>query len=102
MSRIKPIFAVLMLTAIMGIGPMAKAATTVQATIAGASAMWQTVALAAYQEAGAGAGHWTSASNVISLTDSRVTPANDGRGYHLDRMEFHRHQGVVLTLRSTP
>ncbi|MGA7573297.1 MAG: hypothetical protein WBV31_02995 [Terriglobales bacterium] len=80
MSRIKPIFAVLMLTAIMGIGPLAKAATTVQATIAGASAMWQTVALAAYQEAGAGAGHWTSASNVVSLTDSRVTPANTDAG----------------------
>jgi len=72
----KSIFAVLLLTVIVGIVPEARAATTVEATIAGASAAWQTLALAAYQEAGAGAGHWTSASNVINLTDSRVSPVN--------------------------
>lgn len=73
----KSTLAVLLLTAIVGIVPQARAATTtVEATIAGSSTEWQALALAAYQEAGTGAGHWTSASNVIPLTDTRVTPAN--------------------------
>src|SRR5208283_3804138 len=76
MSRMKSIFALLLLTVIVGIVPQARAATTVEVTIVGASAPWQTIGLAAYQEAGAGAGHWTSASNVISVTDTRVTPVN--------------------------
>ncbi len=79
MSRIKPIFLVLLLTALVSIVPLAQATTTV-VTIAGSSAMWQTLALGAYSEAGAGAGHWTSASNVIDLTDSRVTPVNVDAG----------------------
>ena len=76
MSRMKSIFLVLLLTAIVGIVPLAQAATTVEVNIAGSSALWQTLSLGAFSEAGAGAGHWTSASNVISLTDSRVTPVN--------------------------
>ena len=77
MSRTKSIFAVLLLTAVVGIVPMAQAkTTTVEVTIAGSSAMWQTLALGAYNEAGAGAGHWTSASNAVNLTDTRVTPNN--------------------------
>jgi hypothetical protein len=77
MSRTKSIFAVLLLTAVVGIVPMAQAATTtVEVTIAGSSAMWQTLALGAFNEAGAGAGHWTSASNAVNLTDTRVTPNN--------------------------
>jgi hypothetical protein len=75
MSRMKSIFAVLLLTAVC-IVPQAQAATTAETTIAGSSAMWQTLALGAFAEAGAGAGHWTSASNVVNLTDSRVTPVN--------------------------
>ncbi len=75
MSRMKSIFLVLLLTAIVSIAPLAHA-TTVEVTIAGSSAMWQTMALGAFKTAGAGAGHWTSASNVINLTDSRVTPVN--------------------------
>lgn len=80
MSRMKSIFAGLLLTAIASVVPMAQAATTVEVTIAGSSAMWQTMALGAYKAAGAGAGHWTSASNAINLTDSRVTPVNVDAG----------------------
>jgi hypothetical protein len=80
MSRMKSIFACLLLTAVVGIVPLAQAATTVEVTIAGSSAMWQTMALGAYALAGAGGGHWTSASNAINLTDSRVTPVNVDAG----------------------
>jgi hypothetical protein len=76
MSRIKSIFAVLVLTAIVGIVPQAQATVTVEVTIAGSSAMWQTLALGAFNLAGAGAGHWTSASNAINLNDTRVSPTN--------------------------
>jgi hypothetical protein len=76
MKYMKSLFALLTLTLIMGIAPEVKAATSIEVTIAGSSSVWQTLALAAYKEAGAGGGHWTSASNVINLTDSRVTPVN--------------------------
>ena len=74
------IFAVLVLAAVVCIVPLAQATVTVEVTIAGSSAMWQTMALGAYKAAGAGAGHWTSASNAINLTDSRVTPVNVDAG----------------------
>ena len=48
MSRMKLIFAMLVLTAFVGIVPLAQATTTVEVTIAGSSAMWQTMALGAY------------------------------------------------------
>jgi hypothetical protein len=80
MSRIKSIFAVLVLAAIMGVVPQAQATVTVEVTIAGSSAMWQSLALGAYALAGAGAGHWTSASNSVNLTDTRVTPPNNDAG----------------------
>src|ERR1700722_10340259 len=70
MSRFKSIFAVLLLTVIVCFVPAAQAATTVEVTIAGSSAMWQTMALGAFHLAGASAG------NVVNLTDSRVTPVN--------------------------
>ena len=80
MSRTKSIFAVLLLAAIAFIVPQAQAVVTVQVTIAGSSAMWQTMALGAFSLAGAGAGHWTSASNAVNLTDTRVTPNNVDAG----------------------
>ncbi len=80
MKCTQSIFAVLFLAAIAGILPQARAATTIEVTVAGASAAWQTLALAAYQDAGAGAGHWTSASNAVNLTDSRVSPVNVDAG----------------------
>ena len=76
MSQSKSTFAMLLLTLIVGIVPHARATTSVEATIVGSSSAWQTLALAAFKEAGSGAGHWTSASNVINVTDSRVTPVN--------------------------
>jgi hypothetical protein len=80
MSRIKSTFATLLLTVIVGIVPHARAATTVEATIVGSSSAWQTLALAAFHEAGTGAGHWTSASNAVNVTDTRVTPVNVDAG----------------------
>jgi len=80
MSRTKSIFAALLLIVIAGIAPQMQAATTVEVTIVGASAEWQTLGLAAYSLAGAGAGHWTSASNVINVTDTRVSPVNVDAG----------------------
>jgi len=85
MSRMKLIFAMLMLTAVAGIVSLAQATTTVEVTIAGSSAMWQTMALGAYSLACPGgttvcnagnptipAGHWTSNGNGVNLTDTRV------------------------------
>lgn len=79
MSPKKSIFALLLLTVVAAIVPQA-AATTVEVSIVGASAEWQTLGLAAYSVAGAGAGHWTSASNVINVTDTRVSPVNVDEG----------------------
>jgi hypothetical protein len=81
MSRMKLMFVVLLLTAIVGMVSQAQAAKpTIEVTIAGSSALWQTLALGAYSLAGAGAGHWTSASNVVDLTDTRTTPNNVDAG----------------------
>jgi hypothetical protein len=80
MSQRKLIFAVLLLTVAVGIVPMAQATTTVEVSIVGASAEWQTLALAAYSLAGSGGGHWTSASNAINVTDTRVSPVNVDAG----------------------
>jgi hypothetical protein len=76
----KSIFALLLLTLAAGTVPQAAAATTVEVSIVGASAEWQTLGLAAYSLAGTGAGHWTSASNVINVTDTRVSPVNVDEG----------------------
>jgi hypothetical protein len=93
MSQTKSIFAAVVLAAMVGIVPMAQAKLTVEATIAGSSAMWQTVGLAAFSEAcpnfqtatcptsgGIQAGHWTSNGNVVSLEDTRVSPENTDNG----------------------
>ena len=99
MSQMKSIFVVLLLAAFVCIVPQAQAATVPQTTIAGSSAMWQSMALGAYSLAcpsfscapvnGISAGHWTSctntatgcpASNVINLTDSRTSPVNVDAG----------------------
>jgi hypothetical protein len=79
MSHMKSILAVLLLAAVVGIVPRAQALTP-EVTIVGSSAAWQSLALAAYSEAGSGAGHWTSASNVITVTDNRVSPSNVDAG----------------------
>src|SRR5580658_9951933 len=79
MSRFKLICATLVLAA-FAIVPQMQAAVTAEVTAAGSSALWQTLALGAYSLAGAGAGHWTSASNVVDLTDTRTTPNNVDAG----------------------
>jgi hypothetical protein len=78
MSRIKSLFAVLLLTACVGFVPQANAsAPVVKVILAGSSAEWQSLALAAYKTSGcvatgvAPCHHFTSAVN-FSLTDSRV------------------------------
>ena len=94
MSRMKWIFVTLMLTASLCLVPLVQA-QTVQVTIAGSSAMWQTLALGAYSLACPGgstaktckpkgttipAGHWTSNGNLVNLTDTRVSPVNVDAG----------------------
>lgn len=90
MSRTKSILAVLILAVIVSIVPQAHATIIIEVTIAGSSAMWQTMALGAYNLAcptlpcatigGIQGGHWTSASNGVNLTDTRVSPNNVDAG----------------------
>ena len=81
MSRLKSIFVVLLLTAIVGLVPLAQAASTIQTTMVGSSGAWQLLGVGTYnycitQNGAANCFHWTSASNVVNLTDTRVTPVN--------------------------
>jgi hypothetical protein len=82
MSRIKSIFTMLALTTIVGIAPLANAATTLKVLIAGSSAQWQTLALAAYNNGnslvsgGGTTSHYTSSSN-FNLIDSRGATTTD-------------------------
>lgn len=81
MSRLKSIFVLLLLTAIVGLVPQAQAAGVIQVTMVGSSGAWQLLGVGTYNAciASNGAGncfHWTSASNVVNLTDTRVTPVN--------------------------
>jgi hypothetical protein len=77
MSNLKSIFAVLVLTAIVGVTPLAHA-QHVELMFAGSSAMWQSMALAAYNSGNciAGSGvvppcsHYTGSSN-FNVTDTR-------------------------------
>jgi hypothetical protein len=91
MSRMKSIFAALVLTAIVGVVPQAQA-QNIKLVIAGSSAMWQTLALGAYNNGTCntlltgctGATfHWTSAKSGATepfLNDNRPTPANTDPG----------------------
>lgn len=77
--------AALLLTAAMCLVPHAKAATTIEATMAGSSGAWQAMGVGTYNYCvktfGAGnCFHWTSASNAVNLTDTRVTPVNNDPG----------------------
>src|SRR5271170_2541829 len=77
MSRIKSIFAVLMMTAIVGVVPHAQA-QTIKVIAAGSSALWQTLALGAYNNGtsivsgGGTTFHYTSSAN-FNLVDTRTT-----------------------------
>lgn len=80
MSRIKSVFAYLFLTAIVGVVPQAHA-QTVKLMIAGSTAMWQSMALAAYNAGNCVKGgtapcfHYTSASK-FNITDTRPGAGN--------------------------
>jgi len=81
MLRLRTILVVLLLTAIVSFVPQARAAGTIQVTLVGSSGAWQLLGVGTYNFCIAqnGAGncfHWTSASNVVNLTDTRVTPVN--------------------------
>jgi hypothetical protein len=71
--------------AIVSIVPMAHA-QHLETVIAGSSGLWQALGVGAYNNgtsivAGGGATfHWTSASNTVNLTDTRVTPVNNDAG----------------------
>jgi hypothetical protein len=84
MARIKSIFAALLLAAIVGMMPQAQA-QTLKVVIAGSSALWQTLALGAYNNgtsivAGGGTtAHYTSGAN-FNLVDNRATPAKVDNG----------------------
>jgi hypothetical protein len=77
MSRIKSIFAVLVLAAMAGFVPQAQA-QTLKVVIAGSSALWQTLALGAYNNGtsiisgGGTTFHYTSGTN-FNLVDTRST-----------------------------
>ncbi|MFZ3262366.1 MAG: hypothetical protein WA172_00050 [Terriglobales bacterium] len=80
MSRVKSILALFLLTAIVCIVPQAFAANpAVEVVMAGSSAIWQTAAVAAFNNGLSLVGgtnttcHWTSKSNAINLTDTRPT-----------------------------
>src|SRR5260370_36725172 len=77
MTRMKSVLAVLLLTAIVSVVPQAHAATTVKVVLAGSSAMWQSMALAAYKSGGCVSGgtapcfHYTGSN--FNLADGRPT-----------------------------
>lgn len=76
MARLKSLFAVLLLTAIVGVVPQAHA-QTVKVVLAGSSALWQSMALAAYKSGACVSGgtapcfHYTGSN--FNLVDGRPT-----------------------------
>src|SRR5260370_41359337 len=77
MTRMKTVFAVLLLAAMASVVPQAHAATNVKVVIAGSSAMWQSLALAAYKSGKCVSGgtspcfHYTAKN--FNLADTRPT-----------------------------
>lgn len=86
MSQKMSICAALLLTAAMCLVPHAQAVTTIEATAAGSSGAWQAFGVGTYNYCVKLAAttstcyHWTSPSNVVNLTDTRVTPVNNDGG----------------------
>ena len=77
MTCMKSTFAALLVAAIVSVVPQAHAATTVRVVLAGSSAMWQSLALAAYKSGKCVAGgtapcfHYTAKN--FNLADTRPT-----------------------------
>ena len=89
MSRMKSIFAVLVLAVIAGVVPQAYATTptvNLELLLAGSSGAWQMIGVSAWNggnSVATGGGltcHWTSGSNKVNLTDTRTTVANNDPG----------------------
>jgi hypothetical protein len=92
MFRMKSIVTALALAVIVTVAPMAFAANASVTILAGSSALWQTMALGAYNGDTASGHcpnatsyvppcfHWTSGSNKLSLVDSRTSPSNVDAG----------------------
>ncbi|MGA7567638.1 MAG: hypothetical protein WBW53_16400 [Terriglobales bacterium] len=81
MARMKSIFAVLVLAAMVGVVPQVQA-QTFKVIASGSSGLWQALGVGAYNggtsivSGGGQTYHWTSASNAVNLVDTRVTPSN--------------------------
>jgi hypothetical protein len=77
MKNVKSLCAALVLAAIVSVAPAAHASTTVKVIMAGSSAIWQTMALAAYKSGGCVSGgtapcfHYTGSN--FNLADGRPT-----------------------------
>ena len=80
MSRMKATFAVLVMAAMTSLVPSAFGAATARVVISGSSAMWQTIALAAYNGGNCTAEgftvktpcfHYTDGSGAFNMTDTR-------------------------------
>jgi hypothetical protein len=90
MSHMKSIFGLLLLTALLGLAPLAQASTVLEVNIAGSSAMWQSQALGAWSLAcphyptcpapihGIAAGHWSQNANNTNLVDNRISNTDAG------------------------
>jgi hypothetical protein len=82
MSSQKSVFVVLLFAAALCLVPLAQASIVIEGTMAGSSGAWQSAGVAAYNYCVSLEGttstcsHWTSASNVVNLSDTRVTPTN--------------------------
>jgi len=85
MSSKKSFIAALVLAVIVGVVPRVQA-QNIEVNIAGSSALFNSLALGAYNggtsivSGGGATFHWTSASNSVNLTDSRPTPVNNDAG----------------------
>ena len=94
MTRMKSVFAVLLLAAIGSVVPQAHAATNVKVVISGSSAMWQSMALAAYNSGKCVSGgtkpcfHYTAKNFNLADTASHNERRFDRGRYwhHLDRL----------------
>lgn len=81
MSAMKSIFVALLLAMSVCLVQQAQAVVTYEVTMAGSSGAWQAMAVGTYNYCvntygAANCFHWTSGSNDINLTDTRVTPVN--------------------------
>ncbi len=113
MSRMNAICAVLVLAAMVAVVPSAKAATPDGLVVAsGSSAMWQTIALAAFNNGNCGTAkvkltppcfHWTDgAGGKLELQDTRPLLVDAARGGPGTQTEDAGHTWIVWDSAATP